>query len=113
MNHQKRIKELFDKSRRSVKAYLREEAPSIRVIDIYQDDPNVPWRTYSGFGYGPEWEWQRGYIELIVECCVKRDVMINTCEDEVLYPYRLKKGRHKLYFRFWRDGDHSELVYFN
>lgn len=112
--HQKQIKALFDKSRKMMKTYLREEAPSIRVIDIYQNDPNVPWRTYSGFGYGPEWEWKGGYVELIVECSIKKDITISSiCEDGFWHDSYLKKGRHKLYFRFWRDGDPPELVYFD
>jgi len=113
ITHQKQIKELFDKSRKMMKTYLREEAPSIRVIDIYQENPNVPWRIYSGFGYGPEWEWMDGYVELVVECSIRREVAISTCEDGVWYDNRLKKGRHKLYFRFWKDGDSPELVYFD
>ena len=113
--HQKQIKELFDKSRQIMKTYLREKFPSIRVIDIYQNDPNVPWRTYSGFGYGPEWEWKGGYVELIVECSVRREVAISICEDCFWNDdrFKIKKGRHKLYFRFWRDGDSPVLVYFD
>jgi len=115
MTHQKQIKAFFDKSRYIVKTYLREKFPSIRIIDIYQGDPIVPWRTYSGFGYGPEWEWRGGYVELIVECSIKKDVVISICEDWFWchWSFKIKKGRHKMYFRFRRDGGSPELVYFD